>query len=179
VDRERPDLSRLVDGTGPSHPSGHVLAAVALWGLLPPLVSTLVRSRAVWWLSVLASGVLIAGIAASRVYLGVHWFADVVQGALLGAVYLSALELLFAHHHRHRQCALDRRPFSSWRDRGPQSPQDVAAFAGARCDQRTRSSGKACHVPPMRGVTLGPMMTAQPTSVVSLGTTRETMGGCR
>jgi hypothetical protein len=30
--------------------------------------------------------------------------------------------------------------------------------ASVRCDQRTRSSDKACQVPPMRGVTLGPMM---------------------
>ena len=107
VDRDRPDIIRLVDGTGPSHPSGHVLAAVALWGLLPPLASMFVRSRAIWWLSVAAAGVLIAGIAASRVYLGVHWFTDIVQGALLGALYLAALEHLFAHHHRHRRCALD------------------------------------------------------------------------
>lgn len=107
VDRERPDILRLVDGTGPSHPSGHVLAAVALWGLLPPLVSMFVRSRAIWWASVAVAGVLIAGIAASRVYLGVHWFSDIVQGALLGSLYLAALELLFAHHHRHRRCALD------------------------------------------------------------------------
>ena len=27
---------------------------------------------------------LISGIAASRVYLGVHWFTDIVQGALQG-----------------------------------------------------------------------------------------------
>jgi undecaprenyl-diphosphatase len=131
VDRDRPDLSRLVDGTGPSHPSGHVLAAVALWGLLPPLVSTFVRSRTIWWLSVATAGVLLTGIAASRVYLGVHWFTDVVQGALLGSLYLAALEHLFAHHHRHRLCALDRGPFGSWRDRGFRLPQDVAASAGA------------------------------------------------
>lgn len=106
IGRERPDFTRLVDGTGPSHPSGHVLAAVALWGLLPPLVSSVVRSRVVWWASVATAAVLIGGIAASRVYLGVHWFTDVVQGALLGCLYLAATEQLFAHHHRHRRCAL-------------------------------------------------------------------------
>lgn len=147
VDRDRPDLIRLVDGTGPSHPSGHVLAAVALWGLLPPLVSTFVRSRAIWWLSVAVAGVFIAGIAASRVYLGVHWFTDVVQGALLGSLYLAALEHLFAHHHRHRECTLTLpvpRVTNGHRER-----QDMSGSANALCgppvdDQHTstRSSTK-------------------------------------
>ena len=39
VGRPRPDLDPLVVGHGPSFPSGHVLAAVALWGLLPPVVA--------------------------------------------------------------------------------------------------------------------------------------------
>src|SRR5687767_5505692 len=38
VGRDRPDLERMVDGTGYSFPSGHVMAAVALWGLLPAVV---------------------------------------------------------------------------------------------------------------------------------------------
>ena len=106
IDRDRPDFHRLVDGTGPSHPSGHVLAAVALWGLLPPLISILVRSRALWWVSVVVATALIAGISASRVYLGVHWSTDIVQGILLGTLYLAALEFLFVHHHRSRRCSL-------------------------------------------------------------------------
>jgi undecaprenyl-diphosphatase len=106
IDRERPNLDRLIEGSGPSHPSGHVLAAVALWGLLPPLVSAFSKSRALWWVTVVLGGVLITGIAASRVYLGLHWFTDVVQGMLLGSLYLVALEELFAHHHHRRRCSL-------------------------------------------------------------------------
>ena len=45
VSRDRPDFQRMVDGTGHSFPSGHVMAAVALWGLLP-LVLTLYRATA-------------------------------------------------------------------------------------------------------------------------------------
>lgn len=105
VDRDRPDLTRLVDGTGPSHPSGHVLAAVALWGLLPPLVSLLTDRRWVWWIATATSAVLIAGIAASRMYLGVHWFSDIVQGFVLGWLYLTAIEILFVRHHHNRACS--------------------------------------------------------------------------
>ena len=39
VGRDRPDLGRLVPGNGPSFPSGHVMAAIAIWGLLPPVVA--------------------------------------------------------------------------------------------------------------------------------------------
>jgi undecaprenyl-diphosphatase len=106
IDRDRPNLHRLIEGSGPSHPSGHVLAAVALWGLLPPLVSAFSKRRALWWATVVLGGVLITGIGASRVYLGLHWFTDVVQGLLLGSLYLVALEELFAHHHHHRPCSL-------------------------------------------------------------------------
>ncbi|MGH9223238.1 MAG: phosphatase PAP2 family protein [Acidimicrobiales bacterium] len=113
VDRDRPNLSPLVDGTGPSHPSGHVLAAVALWGLLPPLVSTFIRSKALWWATASVAGVLIVGISASRVYLGVHWFTDIVQGMLLGSLYLAALECLLVHNHRLRQCAVLGEPAES------------------------------------------------------------------
>ena len=35
VDRVRPSLDQLVSGNGPSFPSGHVLASVGFYGLLP------------------------------------------------------------------------------------------------------------------------------------------------
>lgn len=63
------------------YPSGHMLRSVILFGavyLLWPHRSL----RA----AVLA---LLVGIAASRVYLGVHWTSDVIGGALLGAAGLA------------------------------------------------------------------------------------------
>lgn len=105
IDRDRPDLERLVPGTGPSHPSGHVLAAIALWGLLPPIVAMVTDRRLWWWLSVVSGGLLVLLIAASRTYLGVHWMTDLVQGALLGAFYLTAVEVIFERHHRSHRCA--------------------------------------------------------------------------
>ena len=55
VDRDRPDLERLVAGNGPSFPSGHVMAAVALWGLVPLVVTLYTRDRRIWWASVAGS----------------------------------------------------------------------------------------------------------------------------
>ncbi len=108
VGRDRPDFDRLIDGTGHSFPSGHVLAAVTLWGLLPPLVALATNRRWIWWLATAASGILIIGISASRIYLGVHWFSDIIQGFVLGWLYLTVIETVFVHHHRGRSCSGNR-----------------------------------------------------------------------
>jgi membrane-associated phospholipid phosphatase len=47
---------------------------------------------------------MIAIVAASRVYLGVHWFSDVVGALLFGAVFLLAVEWCFDHGHRRYPC---------------------------------------------------------------------------
>jgi undecaprenyl-diphosphatase len=104
ADRPRPDLERLVPGNGPSFPSGHVLAAVALYGLLPPVIALLTRKRWVWWTSAAASATMILLVSASRMYLGVHWLSDVVGGLLVGALYLFAIERLVHAYHRRTPC---------------------------------------------------------------------------
>jgi undecaprenyl-diphosphatase len=105
VDRDRPDLERLVNGTGPSFPSGHVMAAAALYGLVPLVVTLYTRNRRVWWTATIASGLLIVAIGASRTYLGVHWLSDVVAGFIVGAFFLRGVEWLLARQHRRRPCA--------------------------------------------------------------------------
>jgi undecaprenyl-diphosphatase len=104
VDRDRPDLDRLVPGNGPSFPSGHVMAAVALWGLVPPVVALVTHRRFWWWVATIVSGAMILLVAAARVYLGVHWFTDVVGALLFGAVYLLVVEWCFDWGHRHYPC---------------------------------------------------------------------------
>ena len=106
VDRDRPNFDRMVPGNGPSFPSGHVMAAMALWGMLPLIVSLYTRRRDVWWASVAVAATIIGGIAASRVYLGVHWFSDVVGGLLAGAIFLLGVQALYDHQHRAHGCGL-------------------------------------------------------------------------
>lgn len=104
ISRDRPDLDRLVAGNGPSFPSGHVMAAIALWGLLPPVVALVSGHRAAWRWSVGISATVIALVALSRVYLGVHWFSDVIGALVLGALYLVAVEWFLSRCHRRRPC---------------------------------------------------------------------------
>jgi membrane-associated phospholipid phosphatase len=61
-------------------PSGHASGSVALWGGL----AVLFRNRWLAWLAPL----LISLTAFTRVYLGVHFLADVLGGVLLGALML-------------------------------------------------------------------------------------------
>jgi undecaprenyl-diphosphatase len=104
IGRDRPDFERLVPGTGYSFPSGHVMAAVALWGLIPLVVSLYTHRRWLWWLSVTFCSSIIFGIAASRVYLGVHWFTDVTAGLIVGTFFLLGVETVLAHQHSRYPC---------------------------------------------------------------------------
>ena len=63
-----------------SFPSGHVLLALLLWGVL------YVRGRVPLWVPV-AEAVL---VSVSRLYLGVHFLGDVLGAAAIGALLLAA-----------------------------------------------------------------------------------------
>jgi len=105
VNRDRPNLDRMVNGVGYSFPSGHPMAAIALWGMLPVVVGLFTTRRAVWWATVVLSACMIVGIGMSRVYLGVHWVSDVVGGLLLGAIFLLGIEWVMHRAHGLTGCA--------------------------------------------------------------------------
>ena len=109
VGRARPDLERMVNGQGYSFPSGHVMAAIALYGLIPLVVGLFTASRLLWWLSAAASAVVIGAIAASRVYLGVHWLSDVAASLLVGSFFLLGVEAVLRYMHRVDGCGVASR----------------------------------------------------------------------
>jgi undecaprenyl-diphosphatase len=106
IGRERPSLGALVEAHGPSFPSGHPMAAIALWGLVPLVVALSTHRRTLWWVATVVSGAIILLVGASRVYMGVHWFSDVIGAFLFGAVFLLVIERLGDVSHRRYPCSV-------------------------------------------------------------------------
>lgn len=87
IRRERPLVLRLVEESSFSFPSGHMMASVSLYGILLYLVlkSNIKKSLKIF-LSIFL-GVLPVLVGMSRIYLGVHFFSDII-GALLVSLIL-------------------------------------------------------------------------------------------
>ena len=107
IDRPRPPQElQLLTETDPSFPSGHVTATAALLGIVAICIGT-GRSRATraWLTAGVVTGALV--IAATRLYLGVHWLSDVVAAATLAAASITiGATLLGAQHDRQDQSRL-------------------------------------------------------------------------
>ncbi|MEU0137290.1 phosphatase PAP2 family protein [Streptomyces sp. NPDC006296] len=85
VGRERPRWPDPVDSAHyAAFPSGHVMTAMVTCGLLVWLLRLHGARPALWWGSLALAVISVAGVAFTRVYLGVHWLSDVVGGVLLG-----------------------------------------------------------------------------------------------
>lgn len=86
--RQRPVDINLIVETGYSFPSGHSITAVSTYGLiLYYLYLSKFNKKIKVLLSILVSVVMIS-IPISRVYLGVHYFSDVLAGSCLGVIWL-------------------------------------------------------------------------------------------
>ena len=92
VDRVRPAVDQLLPGNGPSFPSGHVLAAVGFYGLIPLFAWEVTRNAWVRFMALVGSLAIVAAVTVSRPYLDVHWTTDAIAG-----VYHVYLELPQRH----------------------------------------------------------------------------------
>ncbi|MDQ3660904.1 MAG: phosphatase PAP2 family protein [Actinomycetota bacterium] len=103
VDRNRPMVHRLdVAPPTSSFPSGHMAAAIVLYGVVAIIASRHLRSRVVVVLLWLLAIVVPLAVGAARMYRGMHYFTDVVGGGVLGTVWLTVSARVLA-------------PFRSWR----------------------------------------------------------------
>ncbi len=99
VARPRPDPSLIhqIDHfiKADSFPSGHVLGAVSLYGFLLFIAYTQLKKGVFRNISISFCFLAIFLMGLSRIYLGAHWFSDVLGAYLLGFVWLSFMILIY------------------------------------------------------------------------------------
>ncbi|MBQ1092559.1 phosphatase PAP2 family protein [Streptomyces sp. B93] len=91
VGRARPVWPDPVDSAHyAAFPSGHAMTATVVCGLLLWLLHRHGVDRALWRAALALALVSVIGVGLTRVWLGVHWFTDVVGGWLVGALVVAA-----------------------------------------------------------------------------------------
>ena len=92
--RVRPEESSLYLLSQPgsfSFPSGHAMGAAGVLGCLVVVVFALRRARAFRFVALGLALPVVMGVAASRVYFGVHYPSDIVGGQLAAAAWIAAV----------------------------------------------------------------------------------------
>lgn len=102
INRPRPtrDLVRIIEVTRQqSFPSGHVMFYTVFFGMLIYLMYQLKQlPQAIRQFVTALSASMMILISISRIYLGAHWFTDVLAGYLLGFLFLNLLIWLYGQN---------------------------------------------------------------------------------
>jgi undecaprenyl-diphosphatase len=89
-ERSRPDISlRVVEVQGFSYPSGHSLSASAIYFMIAILICKTLKDLKIRIFFYTLFLFLILLVGATRIYLGVHYFSDVLAGILVGVSWAS------------------------------------------------------------------------------------------
>lgn len=88
IRRQRPNENCLVLEKGFSMPSGHSMVGMAFYGFLIYIIFKRVNNKFIKYSLITLLSLLIISIGISRIYLGVHYFSDVIAGFLFAISYL-------------------------------------------------------------------------------------------
>src|SRR5437764_280408 len=88
---------------GYSFPSGHAMGSAVALGALAYLAFRAIRSWRVKTAVIAFLYTLVASIALSRVYLGVHWISDVLAGVTIGTVWVTTTTVAYETLRRIRR----------------------------------------------------------------------------
>ena len=88
IKRDRPNILRLIKIGEYSFPSGHAMISKGVYGYLIYLIYKKIKNPYIKYLGIIILSLLIILIGISRIYLGVHYFSDVVAGYTLSLIYL-------------------------------------------------------------------------------------------
>jgi undecaprenyl-diphosphatase len=94
IQRVRPAMSPLVGAAGYSFPSGHAMNATVFYASLAYLALRFTARRRASLLIAAACAAVVLAVGFSRVYLGVHYPADVLAGYAVGAWWLATALLV-------------------------------------------------------------------------------------
>lgn len=109
IHRPRPGDLAYVGASQFSFPSGHATVNAVLYGFLAFLITRQVRPA--WRLPIFAVVASFAMLMAfSRLYLGAHWFSDVVASLAFATAWVIVLGLAYV---RHREKPFDRRKLAA------------------------------------------------------------------
>lgn len=92
IRRPRPEVAMdFLSKLSWSFPSGHSMSSLVTYGMLAYLITLAIKGRRPLQITVMVAALLlILSIGFSRLYLGVHYFSDVLGGFTAGALWLSA-----------------------------------------------------------------------------------------
>lgn len=95
IKRPRPIHLMIIKETGFSFPSGHSMMSFVFFALLIHFVYKSIKNKWLKWLIISACAVLIGAIGFSRIYLGVHYFTDVLVGWLISLAIICVFIFLY------------------------------------------------------------------------------------